>query len=49
MIATETVGELVANYGFPPIAFALMYRLSQNAIKENTEAIRKLRREMAEE
>jgi len=31
--------DLVKNLGFPVVAFLLMYRMTNNSIKENTNAI----------
>jgi len=37
------VVSLLKDFGFPVVAFLLMYRMSNGAIKENTAAINQLR------
>lgn len=46
MVAAEAYANLVGSVGFPIAAFYLMYRMANDAIKENTKAITDLRREI---
>lgn len=43
---TAGLTEFVSNVGFPIVAFVLMYRMSRQTIKENTEAIQKMNNEI---
>ena len=43
----ETIIQLISNVGFPICAFLLMYKQSNDVIKENTIAIAELRSEIA--
>lgn len=43
----ETIIQLISNVGFPICAFLLMYKQSNDVIKENTIAIAELKNEIA--
>lgn len=43
----DTVIQLISNVGFPICAFLLMYKQSNDVIKENTVAIAELKGEIA--
>lgn len=43
----ETLIQLISNVGFPICAFLLMYKQSNDVIKENTVAIAELKSEIA--
>lgn len=43
----EVVIQLISNVGFPICAFLLMYKQSNDVIKENTVAIAELKAEIA--
>lgn len=43
----ETIIQLISNVGFPICAFLLMYKQSNDVIKENTIAIAELKSEIA--
>lgn len=45
----QVIGEMVANYGFPAVAFGLMYRMAETTIAENTESINELRQSLDSE
>lgn len=42
----ETIMQLISNVGFPICAFLLMYKQSNDVIKENTIAIAELKNEI---
>jgi len=46
MSATEQATTLISNVGFPITAFLLMYRMTRQTIKENTETLRDLQNEI---
>ena len=43
----DTIIQLISNVGFPICAFLLMYKQSNDVIKENTIAIADLKNEIA--
>ena len=43
----DTIIQLISNVGFPICAFLLMYKQSNDVIKENTIAIAELKSEIA--
>lgn len=43
----DTIIQLISNVGFPICAFLLMYKQSNDVIKENTTAIMELKTEIA--
>ena len=43
----ETIIQLISNVGFPICAFLLMYKQSNDVIKENTIAIAELKNEIS--
>lgn len=43
----DTFIQLISNVGFPICAFLLMYKQSNDVIKENTRAIAELKTEIA--
>lgn len=43
----ETILLWVKDLGFPIVAFFLMYRMANNTIKENSQALRELTKEIA--
>lgn len=43
----DTLIQLISNVGFPICAFLLMYKQSNDVIKENTVAIAELKSEIA--
>ena len=43
----DTIIQLISNVGFPICAFLLMYKQSNDVIKENTIAIAELKNESA--
>lgn len=43
----ETLINLISNVGFPICAFLLIYKQSNDVIKENTKAISELKTEIA--
>lgn len=43
----ETFIQLISNVGFPICAFLLMYKQSNDVIKENTQVIMELKAEIA--
>jgi len=44
----QEITTAISTVGFPIVAFLLMYRLTKETIKENTEALVELRQEIAE-
>lgn len=42
----EVIIQLISNVGFPICAFLLMYKQSNDVIKENTKAIAELKNEI---
>lgn len=47
LLANDAAISAISTVGFPIVAFILMYRFATETVKENTEAIRELRTEMA--
>ena len=43
----ETIIQIISNVGFPICAFLLMYKQSNDVIKENTIAIAELKNEIS--
>lgn len=46
-VCMDTLIQLISNVGFPICAFLLMYKQSNDVIKENTKAIAELKSEIA--
>jgi uncharacterized membrane protein len=46
MTTEQAVVSAISNVGFPIVAFLLMYRMSRETIKENTEALQNLKGEI---
>lgn len=42
----EGMSQFISTVGFPIVAFVLMYRMARQTIKENTEALAELQKEI---